>query len=59
MVWGGISYNARAELVVFDRSSINAQKWFQNRTPAPRIICERKRAAVEEWENISQRDIQD
>lgn len=27
MVWGGICYNARTALVVFDRGSVNAHKY--------------------------------
>lgn len=29
MVWGGISYNARTELVVFDRGSVNAHRYVE------------------------------
>lgn len=29
MVWGGISYEARTELVVFDRGSVNAQRYVE------------------------------
>lgn len=128
MVWGGICYDARTELVVFDRGSVNAHKYvtevlephvmpfgpfigdnfvlmhdnarahtarivtnyldavniqrlpwparspdlnpiehvwdnlkrrIRSRTPAPTTISELKTAAVEEWGNIPQSDIQD
>lgn len=128
MIWGGICYDARTELVIFERGSVNAHRYvtevlephvmpfapfigdsfvlmhdnarvhtarvvtdyldavniqrlqwparspdmnpiehvwdnlkrrIRSRTPAPRTISELKTAAVEEWENIPQSDIQD
>ncbi|CAH2100838.1 unnamed protein product [Euphydryas editha] len=29
MIWGGISYEARTELVIFDRGSVNAQRYVE------------------------------
>lgn len=128
MVWGGITYEARTDLVVFDRGSVNAQRYVEEvlqdhvvpfapfigenfrlmhdnarchtarsvtqyldevgiqvlpwparspdlnpiehiwdnlkrrvraRVPAPTTLGELKTAAVEEWHNIPQSDIQD
>ncbi|CAH2103839.1 unnamed protein product [Euphydryas editha] len=29
MIWGGISYEARTDLVIFDRGSVNAQRYLE------------------------------